>query len=59
MHKIIPQTVGSKNAKQAHFHPPASFLIVRSVVPQGKWRSVNIITFIPVKSVQPFELIYP
>lgn len=51
----IPQTVGSKNDKIAHFQLPVSFFIVRSVVLQGKCNNVKIITLIAVSKVQPFS----
>lgn len=42
------------NASKAHFMLPLSFFILIKVVPQGKCRSVNIITLIPVRIVHPF-----
>ena len=51
----IPQTVGNRNPKAIHFQLPVSFFIVNNVVVQGKCKSVNIITLIAVRSVQPFS----
>ena len=56
MHNIIPQTVGSKKERKVHFKLPVSFFIVKSVVPHGKCKSVNISTFIPVSNVHPFAI---
>ena len=54
MHITIPITVGIKNAIAVHFQLFVSFLIVRSVVAQGKCKSEKSITFIAVIIVQPF-----
>jgi len=50
----MPQIVGSINASKVHFILPLSFFILIKVVPQGKCKSVNIITLIPVSKVHPF-----
>lgn len=52
----IPQAVGSKNETKVHFMLFVSFFIVRSVVVQGKCKSVKIITFNAVRIVQPLFL---
>ena len=52
----IPQTVGIKNEIIVHFMLPVSFFIVINVVLHGKCNTVNIITLIAVKIVQPFCL---
>ena len=51
----IPQTVGMRKETMVHFKLPVSFFIVSNVVVHGKCKSVNIITFIPVRIVQPLE----
>ena len=43
MQIAIPQTVGRAKAIKLHFHLLVSFLTVRRVVAQGKWKTVNII----------------
>lgn len=53
---VIPKSVGITNASAAHFIPPVSFLIVRSVVEQGKCIRVKIITQSAVTGVQPFAV---
>lgn len=50
----IPHTVGSIKLRKVHLLLPVSFFIERRVVVQGKCNTVNIITLIAVRRVQPF-----
>ena len=52
--KTKPKTVGMRNAKNIHFKLCVSFLMVRSVVAQGRCMSVNKSMETAVKQVQPF-----
>ena len=54
MQRIMPHPVGIMKLKITHFHFPVSFFIVNSVVAHGKCKSVNIMMFNAVKTVQPF-----
>ena len=50
----IPHTVGKINARAVHFQLPVSFLIESKVVPQGKCKTMKIITLMAVRRVHPF-----
>lgn len=52
----MPKIVGIINAITDHFKLPVSFFIVINVVLQGKCNSENSITFIAVRTFQPFSL---
>lgn len=52
--RISPVTVGSTIASKVCFTEPVSFFMVRQVVEQGKWQSINMITHTVVTHVQPF-----
>lgn len=56
MQTAIPMTVGIKNDAKVHLLLNDSFLIVRSVVPQGKWKRVKSITLTPVIQVHPLSI---
>jgi len=52
-HRIIPVTVGTKAEISVHLRLRVSLLIVRQVVPQGKWHRQKIIVHIAVTVFQP------
>lgn len=55
-HSDNPTTVGSSIAIIVHFILFVSFLIVRHVVPHGKWHNENIIVHSALQYVQPFSM---
>ena len=52
-HIVIPVAAGSMKARAVHLRLPVSFLMVRQVVPHGKWKWQSISTQRAVWNVQP------
>lgn len=55
-HRVMPQRVGRAKAKAVHFMLPVSFLMVRQVVPHGKWNRQKSIVQRAVAPVQPLAI---
>ena len=53
--QAMPMRVGRTAATSVHLKLPVSFLMVSSVVEQGKWKRLKSITFIAVTAVHPFD----